>query len=217
MDRDQEFLTYGDCRIDPTATICRGAVVGKPYRPLLQEASDGVESSTATIIGTRTYVGHYAIVGSGSALGSNVIIDDFCHIESDVAIDTGCLVIYRAQICNEARIGAHCVIGGFVAERVRIGVGVRIFGKIVHSQRDPTIGWDAPEAEEGSALIEDRVFIGFDALVVGGISIGKEAYVCAGAIVTRDVPARHVASDVNRIRPFDEWRGPLAGSRLFRG
>jgi len=125
------------------------------------------------------------------------------------------LVIYRAQVCNEAKIGIACVIGGFVAERVVVGDGARVFGKIVHSQHNPAVGWDARDAVEPSAVVEAGAFIGFDALVIGGITIGMRAYVCAGAVVTRDVPARHVAYGVNKVLPFEQWHGPLARSPFF--
>lgn len=215
MQTEECFLRRGDCRIDHTARICAGAVIGKPFRLLLE--GDSEETATQpTIIGPNTYIGHYAVVGSGSVLSSGVIVDDYCSIESDVTLGERCLVIYRAQICNEANVGNGCVIGGFVAERVVVGDRVRIFGKVVHSQHDPTLGWDAPEATDASAVINDDAFVGFNAMIVGGVSVGERAYVCAGAIVTKDVPARHVACSVNRMIPFDQWRGPLARSPLFQ-
>ena len=84
---------------------------------------------------------------------------------------------------------ANVLIGGFVAERVVVGDRSRVFGKIVHSQHNPKIAWDAPEAEEGSAVIEEDVFIGFDAIVVGEIKVGAGAYICAGATVNQGCTA----------------------------
>jgi acetyltransferase-like isoleucine patch superfamily enzyme len=136
-------------------------------------------------------------------------------IESDVTIGERSLVIYRAQICNEAQVGRGCVIGGFIAERVTVGDQVRVFGKIVHTQHDPSSGWDAPASMEPSATLERGAFVGFDALVVGNVVIGAMAYVCAGAIVTRDVPSKHVAFGINKIVPFEEWKGALARSPFF--
>ncbi len=37
-------------------------------------------------------------------------------------------------------------------------------------------------------VIEDRVWIGFNAIILKGVRIGREAIVAAGAVVTRDVP-----------------------------
>ena len=214
MPKDDCFVRIGKCLIDPSAQICRGAVIGKPFRPLIGVTVE--EAKAETVIGPRTYIGYYSLMGSGTVIEEGVVLDDFSVIESLVNIGRNTLVIYHGQICNEARIGHDCVIGGFVAERVVVGNRSRIFGKIVHSHHNPSLAWDAPEAEEGSATIEDGVFIGFDAIVIGQINVGAGAYICAGAIVNRNVPSRHIAHGVNKIVPHSEWRGPLHRSAFFQ-
>lgn len=211
---DEGFVRFGSCDIDRAARICSGAVIGKPFRPLLKAGAE-VAAETKTVIRANAYVGYYAVVGAGSVLSHSAILDDHCSIESDVTVGERSLIIYRAQICNDAHVGKECVIGGLVSERVVVGDRARVFGKVVHSQHNPTVGWDAPEAVEPSAVLEPGVFVGFDALVVGKVVLGAMAYVCAGAIVTRDVPAKHVAFGVNKIVPFHQWKGPLAKSPYF--
>lgn len=214
MLNDDCFARIGKCFIDPTVKICTGAVIGKPFRPLIGITVNDEELET--VIGPQGYVGYYSLVGSGTVIEAGVVLDDFSVIECSVNIGQNALVIYHAQICNEARIGRDCVIGGFVAERVVVGNRSRVFGKIVHSQHNPSLRWDAPEAEEGSATIEDDVFIGFDAIVIGQVNVGAGAYICAGSIVTRNVPSRYVAYGVNKIVPHSEWRGPLHRSAFFQ-
>jgi acetyltransferase-like isoleucine patch superfamily enzyme len=211
---DSVFTRLGDCEIYTTARVCQGAIIGKPFRPLLDERGQA-EPGGRTVIGANSYVGYFAIVGAGSVLSEGVIIDDYCAIESDVTIGRKSLVIYRSQICNEAQVGSRCVIGGFIAERVVVGDEVRVFGKIIHTQRNPSVPWDAPESEEPSAVLEIGAFVGFNALVVGGVRIGRRAYVCAGAIVTQNVPAEHVAFGVNKVIPASEWTGGLGRSPFF--
>jgi UDP-3-O-[3-hydroxymyristoyl] glucosamine N-acyltransferase len=158
-------------------------------------------------------VGCYAVIGLGSTLAAGVIIDDYCSIENEVRVGERTLLIHRAQICSEAQVGCDCVIGGFVCERASVGDRARVFGKVIHSQHDPSLGWDTPEAVEPSAVIEPDAFVGFGALVIGEVVVGAKAYICAGAIVTRDVPAGHMAYGVNRSVPLSEWRGSLAKCR----
>ncbi len=212
MKQENNAIIVGECEIHPSAQLCPGAVIGKPFRKFL----DGTqEQPTSTGITEDTYIGYYAIIGSGSVIGFRTIVDDHCIIESRVVIGTQNLVTYRAQVCNDVTIGDGCIIGGFIGERTIIGNSCRIFGKIIHSQHDPTLGWDDDEAIEKSATIEDYAFVGFNALVIGGVTIGRNAYVCAGSIVTRDVPEYHIASEVNKITPFAEWRGILRESPFF--
>ena len=126
------------------------------------------------------------------------------------------LVIYRAQICSEARIGVDCVIGGFVAERTTIADGARVFGEFVHSQHHPNGGWDSDESMEPSAIVGAGAFVGFGAKVIGPVNLGEGCYVCAGAIVTRDVPAGFIARGVNKLIRPEGWQGALGKSDYFR-
>lgn len=214
MSGTTSFTQVGRCEISKTAQICSGAVIGKPFRPLLTNLHEN-EDPDPTRISAAAYIGYYALFGSGSSLGERSIVDDYCSVESDVHIGSGSLLIYRAQICNEARIGNGCVIGGLIAERVVVADGARVFGKVVHSQHNPRIGWDDSGVSEPSAIIEQGAFIGFDAMVIGGVRIGKGAFICSGAIVTRDVPDFHIARGVNGIVLPNAWSGPLGQSDFF--
>jgi acetyltransferase-like isoleucine patch superfamily enzyme len=209
----RRFSKIGRCELHSTAQICDGAIVGKLFRPFL----DGTrESGRKTIIKKNVYVGHNAIVGNGSVIGSQTIIDDFAVVESRVVLGEKTLVIYHAQICNDAKVGSNCVIGGFIGERTKIGNGCRIFGKIVHLQHEPQKGWDAEDVVEPAATIKERAFVAFGAVISGPVIVGRKAYVCSGAIVTKDVPPKHIVRGVNEIIPFAKWPGRLKRSPFFR-
>ncbi|MBV9596820.1 MAG: hypothetical protein JOZ87_08145 [Chloroflexi bacterium] len=45
-------------------------------------------------------------------------------------------------------------------------------------------------------VIEDRVWIGARAIVLKGVTVGHDAVIGAGSVVTRDVPARAVVAGV---------------------
>ncbi|SPT66473.1 acetyltransferase [Aeromonas salmonicida] len=52
--------------------------------------------------------------------------------------------------------------------------------------------------------IEDKVWIGGGAILLPGVTIGREAIVGAGAVVTRDVPAgARVVGNPARILPVN--------------
>lgn len=212
MSSNKHMVRIGRCQIHPTAYVCDGAIIGKPFRRLL----DGTqESLRTTYIRKNTYIGYYSTIGTGCKIGHDTIIDDQCIIESKVEIGAHTLIIYRAQICNGVKIGNECIIGGFIGERTSVGDNCRIFGKIVHSQRNPALGWDDDNAMEESAVIENHAFIGFDALVIGKVKIGRRAYICAGAIITKDVPSYHIAKGKNEIVYFKDWEGALSKSPFF--
>ena len=75
------------------------------------------------------------------------------------------------------------------------------------SLRSAAHALDADERIQGveTALpvtIEDRVWIGGGAILLPGVTIGREAVVGAGSVVTRDVPAgARVAGNPARLLP----------------
>jgi acetyltransferase-like isoleucine patch superfamily enzyme len=52
------------------------------------------------------------------------------------------------------------------------------------------------ELEAAPIVIEDRVWIGARAIILKGVTIGHDAVVGAGSVVTRDVPPRAVVAGV---------------------
>ena len=114
MKKAADFTLIGSCKIERSAVIKKGAIIGKPFRRFL----DGTQESTKkTILNKGVFVGFYSIIGTGSEIGSDSIIDDFSVVESRVKIGKKTLLIYHAQVCNDARIGNNCVIGGLIGER----------------------------------------------------------------------------------------------------
>ena len=116
------------------------------------------------------------------------------HLGERSYINMGATLLDNAPI----RIGAD----------VMIGPNVQIY-TAAHAL-------DADERIQGveTALpvtIEDRVWIGGGAILLPGVTIGREAIVGAGAVVTRDVPAgARVAGNPARILPA-RVKMPAAG------
>jgi acetyltransferase-like isoleucine patch superfamily enzyme len=105
----------------------------------------------------------------------------------------------RSWVGLGVTVGNDSVIKGHIGDSARIGIGCRISGDLIHRQLDPSLGWDDPGSEEPAPIVEDGAFIGWRAIIVGGVNIGAGAYVCAGALVTRDIPAGYIASGRNQI------------------
>lgn len=143
-------------------------------------------------------------------------------------------LLYNAILCREAippnvHIGKDVHIGSRVRfdnvemgalitldDQVTIADGVRILCHDASSYRRLGVAWHAP------VNIQKRAFIGGGAIILPGITIGEDAIVAAGSVVTRDIdagtivagnPARKIgytkdldskrASQLSRYRIFD--------------
>jgi len=200
--------------IDPSTRIATTAQIGAPYRKLLQGEWDRLNRPT-TIAGSCD-IGHFCVIGEEVLIGENCVLDSFTLIAGGVSIGARVVFNHRASVGAKATIGDDCVIGGLIGERSSVGPSCRVFGDLIHRQLDPTRPWDAAESMEGSPVLEERAFIGWGATVVGGITIGRGSYVCAGATVTKDVPAGQIVTGINDVMAPQDWKGPLGKSDFFR-
>jgi acetyltransferase-like isoleucine patch superfamily enzyme len=110
----------------------------------------------------------------------------------------------HAWIVGEPKIGTGTWIGAFTvidgSGGLTIGTGCDIScGAQIYSHssvRRCVSGRRYPSVDRRPTHIGDRVFIGANAVVNMGVSIGDEAVVAAGAVVTADVPARTVVAGI---------------------
>ena len=107
------------------------------------------------------------------------------------------------------RPGAEIILGPGVglsgvsicaAQRVEIGEGTFVGADAVIFDNDfhAPVGdwnWGVPAADNPKPVIIGRgVFIGARAIILKGVTIGDRAIIGAGAVVTKDVPARAIAA-----------------------
>ena len=75
--------------------------------------------------------------------------------------------------------------GAIILARGSIGANCTI-------EQNVTLGVAGRGAERGVPTLGERVFIGAGAVIVGKVTIGDDAYIFPGSVVTRSVPARAV-------------------------
>jgi acetyltransferase-like isoleucine patch superfamily enzyme len=110
----------------------------------------------------------------------------------------------HAWIVGDPQIGAGTWIGAFTvidgSGGLTIGAGCDIScGAQIYSHssvRRCVSGRRVDAVERRPTQLGDRVFVGANAVVNMGVTIGDEAVVAAGAVVTRDVAARTVVAGV---------------------
>ena len=106
------------------------------------------------------------------------------------------------------RIGRYTMIANNVGIVGRLDHDYRVVGKPIRFA--PWIGDDAsPEAEKSTVDVGEDVWIGYGAIVLSGVKIGRGAIVAAGSVVTKDVESYSIVAGVPAKKlsmRFDEER-----------
>jgi acetyltransferase-like isoleucine patch superfamily enzyme len=119
-------------------------------------------------IGNNVTISHYTNV-YGCELGDNVFIGPFVEIQSNVKIGNNSRVSSHSFICSSVEIG----------ENVFIAHGVMFTNDKFTEDRESWI--------EQKTIIGNNVRIGSNATILP-VTIGKNAIIGAGSVVTKDVP-----------------------------
>jgi acetyltransferase-like isoleucine patch superfamily enzyme len=212
--------------IHPTATVYPGTVLGDGVK-VLENAVVGKQPalsprSTArrealppTEIGDGTIVSTGAIVFAGSTIGARVILgDQSCVRErvivgNDVVLGRGSLVENDTTIGAMTRIQAEAYITAYSTLEEHVFIA-----PCVVTTNDNLMGRTERRHElMRGPTIRRGARVGGGAVLCPGIEIGEEAFVGAGAVVTRDVPARVIVvgnpARVLRDVPEDELLGAV--------
>ena len=139
----------------------------------LYNSSEAAAERQAILEQLLGHIGRNSIIESPfhCVYGQNTYIGDYVYVNAFCAI----------LDCNKVHIGEH----------VMIGPAVQIYTAAHHLQAESRIqGWEVAKR----IVIEDNVWIGGGAILLPGVSIGRNAVVGAGAVVTRDVPANAVVA-----------------------
>ncbi len=113
-------------------------------------------------------------------LGRRSVIESYCCVNNAVGDVT---------IGDYTRIGIHCTVIGpvCIGSHVNLAQGITVTA-LNHNFTDCSRRIDEQGISTQPVVIGDDVWIGANAVVLPGVTIGKHAVVAAGAVVTRDVP-----------------------------
>ena len=112
-----------------------------------------------------------ARIEPGAVIREKVTISENAVILMGAVLNIGAVVGRRTMIDMGAILGGRATVG----DDCHIGAGAVLAGVVEPASATPVV-------------VEDRVLIGANAVVLEGVRIGAGAVVAAGAVVTEDVP-----------------------------
>ncbi len=139
-------------------------------------------------------MGHFAhptaVVDEGAVIGEGTRIWHFCHISAGARIGANCVFGQNVYVGN-VRIGDGCKVQNNVSlyDGVELEAGVFcgpscVFTNVINPRAEVE-----RKKEFKPTWVRRGASIGANATLLCGTTIGEYAFIGAGAVVTRDVPA----------------------------
>lgn len=132
-----------------------------------------------------------AIVDAGAVIGADTRIWHFSHIRATAVIGARCVLGQNVYIDNRVTIGNRVKIQNNVSVYEGVTLEDEVFcgpAMVFTNVINPRSGIERKH-EFRPTLVRRGATLGANCTVLCGISIGEYAFVGAGAVVTRDVPA----------------------------
>ena len=121
-------------------------------------------------------------------------LGDYSVIESFACINNA---VGDVMIGDHTRIGLHNTIIGpvIIGSHVNLAQGITITA-LNHNFEDSEKRIDEQGVSTSAVVIEDDIWIGANAVILPGVTIGHHSVVAAGAVVTKDVPPHSLVAGV---------------------
>jgi UDP-2-acetamido-3-amino-2,3-dideoxy-glucuronate N-acetyltransferase len=132
-----------------------------------------------------------ADVEPGAVLGARTIVWRGAHVMPDARVGRDCVLGQGCFVASGARIGDGCRIQNHVSVYGGVVLGDDVFvgpSAVFTNVRRPRARYPHKPSFE-TTTVGRGATIGANATIVCGARIGEYAFIGAGAVVTRDVPA----------------------------
>lgn len=175
------------------------AIIGEPPRGCQP-------GELETRIGDHSLIRSHSVIYAGNRIGSHfqtghhVSIRELNQIGDKVSIGTGSVIEHHVSIGNNCRFHSQTFIPEYTICEDDVWIGPNV---VLTNAKYPS----APNTKEllSGIIVKKRAKIGANVTVLPGITIGENALIGAGSVVTKDVEAGAVmaGSPAKRINHID--------------
>lgn len=183
-------VIHSGVRIGQDTIVYDNTVLGKIPFKASSSATTRIKVLPPLTIGDHVTIGANCVIYRGAILKSNVFVGDLASIREDVEIGEYTIIGRGVTVENQTTIGNHVKIEAeaYVTALSTIGDFCFIAPEVAFSN-DNYMGrtqerfkhFKGPTLKRGAR-------IGVNATLLPAVTIGEDAVVAAGALVTKDVP-----------------------------
>lgn len=141
----------------------------------------------------KCYIHESAIVDDGAEIGEDSKIWHFSHIMGKVEIGKHCSLGQNVFVANQVKIGNHVKIQNNVSIYEGVILDDYVFcgpSMVFTNVKNPRSAYPRNSSKDYlPTWVQEGASIGANATIVCGTTIGKWAFIAAGAVVTKNVPA----------------------------
>jgi len=138
------------------------------------------------------YVDPHAVVDNNVEIGEGTKIWHFSHVQSGAKIGKKCVIGQNVNVGNNVTIGNFVKIQNNVSVYEGVTLEDYVFcgpSMVFTNIKDPRSKY--PQVGEQyyiKTLVKEGASLGANSTIVCGITIGRFAFIGAGAVVTKDIP-----------------------------
>jgi len=191
-------IIHAGAVIGDRVRIDDGAVIGKLPMKAANTAVTKAQELPPTEIGPDCIIGTHTVIYRGCRLGQKVLVADLSTVRENVTVGDYTIVGRGVAIENFCNIGRYVKLETNVYITAYSEIEDRVFvAPGVATSNDNYIGRTEERFKHFKGVtIKKGGRIGVQATILPGVTIHEDALVAAGALVTKDVPARKIVAGV---------------------
>lgn len=213
----QENAKVGaNCRFGSGVVIHPGSIIGNNVRiddntvigklPMKAALSAVTEDQLLDpcVIGNDCMIGAMVVIYRGCIVNTKVMVADLASLRENVEVGEYTIIGRGVTIENKVKVGSRCKLEteAYITALSEIGDGCFIAPEVTFTN-DNFLGRTKDRFKFHKGVTMKRGSrIGANVTVLPGLTLGEDALVAAGSVVTRDVPARKIVLG----SPAKVWR-----------
>lgn len=179
---------YSNAEVGENPHVGDFCVIGVPPR-------GKTEGELKTVIGKNATIRSHSIIYAGNKIGENfqtghhAMIREENEIGNDVSIGTMSIVEHHVKIGDGVRVHGHVFIPEFCILEKNCWIGPKV---VLTNTFHPRCSKAKECLQKTPVTVKENAKVCANATILPGITIGKNAIVGAGSVVTEDVPDNKV-------------------------